>query len=255
MFCPQCGFQNAEGDGFCGRCGAPLRAPAPTTPPATPASHGAAPSPAGKPNVALIAVVAVAALVLGAGGAYVALRGGPPRAGTPAAPQPISSQTSAQAYADPNGLFKIRYPQGWKVFPADNITVFSQSDIGSAKNFELKQVAAPAIVVFRTEKVNREMTAADVLSASGIEKESSTQIISRRSGNLPTAAGAGDAIWLDFLTTQGGTQIRGRVVYAVRRPGNGTTTKGGAVCVSPPQAFAAFDRGCSAALDSYEFGN
>gem|GEM_PF-5051398 len=62
-------------------------------------------------------------------------------------------------------------------------------------------------------------------------------------------------MWVDFLTTQTGRQFRVRVVFAVRHPGDGTTTRGAAICASPPEAFAAFDQGCAAALESYDFSN
>jgi hypothetical protein len=270
VFCPQCGVQNADDHSFCVGCGAALRTgaavaggppsgsaarPAPPPPPPPGAApptpfvpqqpYGTIP-PARKTNVLAIAMFALVMLAVGGAGAYLILKGD--------IAWPFG-QVAMQTYADPKGGFKIRYPRGWTPHPVDDITVFLPANIVPARSFSLAQITGPTIVGFATERVGKQITADQAVADSGLEG-SDTQILGKRSGKVSTALGEAEAVWVDFLAAPSSRnkQFRGRALYEVRHPGDGATITGGAACVSPPEAFASFDRLCSSALDGYELG-
>lgn len=276
MFCSQCGVQNAPDHRFCVGCGEPLptsvgvagaRPPGYSAPPATPpppAPGGAPPTPsfpqpsygaiapARRTNVLGIAIFGLVMLVVGGAGAYLILKGD--------IAWPFG-QATMQTYADTRGGYKIRYPRGWTVHALGEMTVLSpQADIGPARSFSLSQVTGPTIVGFRTEKTDKELTVDQAVADTGLREDSNTRILGQRSGKVSAASGAADAVWIDVLLTappsepSRNKQLRGRVLIAIRHPGDGTTTTGRAACVSPPEAFASFDRLCSSALDGYELG-
>jgi len=191
-------------------------------------------------------------LAVGIGGAYLFLKGD--------IAWPLG-QAAMQTYADPRGGYKIRYPRGWTAHDVGGPTVLSpQADIGPARSFSLARVTGPTIAVFRTEKVDKELTVDRAVTETGLREDPNTRTLGQRSGKVPAASGAADAVWIDLLLTPPASeapqskQLRGRVLIAVRHPGDGTTITGRAACVSPPEAFASFDRLCSSALDGYELG-
>ncbi len=206
-------------------------------------------SPARKTNVLGIVIFGLVMVVVGGAGAYLILKGD--------IAWPFG-QVAMQTYSDPHGRFKIRYPRGWTASPQDELTVFSQQvGSGSGRSFNMTQITGPTIIGFRTEKADKELTAAQALSASGLKEDSETRILGQRSGKVSTASGEAEAVWVDFLLTAPppqNKQLRGRVLFEARHPGDGTSITGSAACVSPPEVFASFERLCSSALDSYELG-
>jgi hypothetical protein len=200
----------------------------------------------------VIAIFGLAMLAVGGAGAYLILKGD--------IPWPLG-QAAMPTYADPKGGYKIRYPRGWTVHALGEMTVLSpQADIGPARSFSLSQVTGPTIVGFRTEKTDKELTVDQAVADSGIREDSDTRILGQRYGKVSAASGAADAVWIDVLLTPPPSQapqskqLRGRLLIATRRPGDGTTITGRAACLSPPDAFASFERLCSSALDGYELG-
>lgn len=112
MFCPKCGNEIAEGSAFCGKCGAPVSAPATGAEGSGVAAGGLKPAPTGVPGVpspkrggakaGIIAAAAVVVVVLVAGFAtnWFGLAGMQPKE---AVDVPAASQGAGDANGDVTG--------------------------------------------------------------------------------------------------------------------------------------------------------